>query len=89
MSAKVLQFVRTQIAEQQPRRLDERKLDAAYAELHGKFTEVMMTHAADDMGVLALIRFTADVLAQVSTHKSDGAKCLEFFLTELCWRAYR
>lgn len=87
MSAKVLQFVRAQVVEQ-PRRLERGNLDTAYAALHGKFTEVMITHAADDVGVLALIRFTADVLAEVSVHKPDGAKCLEFFLTELCRRAY-
>lgn len=88
MSAKVLKFVRAQIVEQ-PRRLNKRKLDAAYAALHGKFTEVMITHAADDIGVIALIRFTADALAEVSAHKADGGKRLEFFLTELCWRAYK
>jgi hypothetical protein len=89
VSAEVLQFVRAQIAEEQPRRLDKRKLDAAYAALHEKFTEVMITYAADDVGVLALIRFTADVLAEVSAHKLDGAQHLELLLTTLCRRAYQ
>lgn len=86
MSAKVLQFVRTQIPGRRPDQFTM-ELNAAYAALHGRFTEVMMTHAANDVGVLALVRFAADVIAEVSDHKDRSAEHLEMLLEALCRRA--
>lgn len=84
MGAKVI-HIRSVISR---RRSDEfkKELAAAYAALHGKFTEVMIHHAARDAGVLALVRFTADVIAEVGAHKG-GTVYVEELLAALGRRA--
>jgi hypothetical protein len=83
MSATVLQFVRSQI----PHRTEfKAELDTAYWRLHLRLTEVLLE--TGESGVLALVKLTGDILAQVRAHKgASGAAHVEELLAALCRQA--
>ena len=62
MSAKVIP-IGTRVSRKPS--LERRKLDAAYHALAAKLIDVMLTHTDGDAGVLALVKLTGDVIAEV------------------------
>jgi hypothetical protein len=85
MSAKVLQFVRTQIPGRSPGEFT-RELDTAYGRLSIPIAEVLLEFG--EAGVLALVRLTGDVLAEIRAHKgAHGAAHTEELLAALSQQA--
>ena len=85
MSTKVVPFV--QARSSRARGLDRRKLDAAYRALAAKLTDVMAAHMEGDAGVLAMVKLTGDVIAEVRAR--GRVRDAEMMLAAICQRGRR